>query len=128
MDERVLRSLPVDLLSQLAHEDVHGPVAVRRAPAPDSLEKLVPREYATLLAHPPAVDPGEHQVEHAHVWSLVTEPREPGLAVGDADRVEAGRFEVPRHAACDDVVVLDDQDFGHPGTKLSRHRRWFGAA
>ena len=57
--------------------------------------------------------PGEHQVEHADVGALEAEAGEPGLAVGDADRVEAGGLEVARHALGDDVVVLDDQDLRH---------------
>ena len=36
-----------------------------------------------------------------------------GLAVGDPDGVEAGRLQVPRHSAGDDVVVFDDQDLRH---------------
>ena len=68
---------------------------------------------ARLLDHLPAVEAGEHQVEDADVGALVAQPREPGLAVRDADRVEAGRMEVTRHPLGDDVVVLDDQDLRH---------------
>ena len=69
-----------------------------------------------LLDHAPAVDPGKHEVEHADVRMLVAEPREPGLAVRDTDRVEAGGLEMAGHAAGDDVVVLDDQDLRHSFT------------
>src|SRR4249919_239466 len=40
----------IDLLPELSHEHVHGPVAVRRATPPDALEEVVTREYATLVA------------------------------------------------------------------------------
>ena len=39
----------VDLLAQLADEDVDGAVAVRRPAAPDALQQLVPGEHAALL-------------------------------------------------------------------------------
>ena len=54
--------------------------------------------------------PGKHQVEHADVGALEAKAGEPGLAVGDAHRIESGGLEVTRHALCDDVVVFDDQD------------------
>ena len=50
VDERVLRGAPVDLLAKLAHEHVHGPVAVGRPTAPDALQELVARKHAALLA------------------------------------------------------------------------------
>ncbi len=68
---------------------------------------------ARLLDHLPAVEAGEHQVEHAHVGALEAQACQPGLAVRHADRVEAGRLQVSRHALGDDVVVLDDQDLRH---------------
>ena len=68
---------------------------------------------ARLLDHAPAVDAREHQVEDAHVGLLVAEPGEAGLAVRDADGVEAGRRQVARHALGDHVVVLDDQNLRH---------------
>src|SRR4051812_37699073 len=49
VDEIVLGRAPVDLLAQLQHEDIHGSVAVRRAPAPDALQELVARHHAPLL-------------------------------------------------------------------------------
>ena len=64
----------------------------------------------------PPVGPGEPQVQNADVRSLEPQPREPGLAVRDAERVEARVREVARHALGDDVVILDDQDFGHAAT------------
>ena len=82
---------------------------------------------ARLLDHAPAVDPGEHQVEDADVGALVAETREARLAVGDADRVEAGRLEVARHPAGDDVVVLDDQNLRHSRNDCGP-RRSSGAA
>ena len=68
---------------------------------------------ARLLDHLPAVEPRQHQVEHADVGPLEAEAREPGLAVRDADGVETGGLEVTRHPLGDHVVVLDDQDLGH---------------
>ena len=68
---------------------------------------------ARLLDHLPAVEAGEHEIEDAHVGSLEAQSREPGLAVRDTDRVEAGGLEVTRHALGDDVVVFDDQDGCH---------------
>src|SRR5947208_3473398 len=40
LDERMLRRVAVDLLTQAPHEDVDGAVAVRLAPAPDLLQQL----------------------------------------------------------------------------------------
>ena len=75
---------------------------------------------ARLLDHAPPVDAGEHQVEHADVGLLVAEPRKTRLAVRDADGVEAGRREVPRHALGDHVVVLDDENLRHGVHDASR--------
>ena len=44
---------------------------------------------ARRLEQPPAVEAGEHQVEHAHVGMLVAQPREARLALVHPDRVEA---------------------------------------
>src|SRR6478672_11297953 len=49
LDERVPRCLAVDLVAQLAHEDVDGAVAVPLAPAPQLLEQLVPADDAAPL-------------------------------------------------------------------------------
>ena len=68
---------------------------------------------ARLLDHLPAVEAGQHQVEHADVGPLEAQPGETGLAVRDAHRVEAGGLQMARHALGDDVVVLDDQDLRH---------------
>jgi hypothetical protein len=65
------------------------------------------------LDHAPAVELGEHQVEHAHLRALVAETCERRSAVGDPDRVEPGGTHVTRHAVGDDLVVLDDQDLRH---------------
>jgi len=46
----VARSAPVDLLAELADEDVDRSVAMRRATSPDTLEKLVAREHTALLS------------------------------------------------------------------------------
>ena len=43
------RGAAVDLLAQLADEDVDRAVAVRGAATPDALQQLVPREHAPLL-------------------------------------------------------------------------------
>ena len=74
---------------------------------PDSLA-------SRLLDHLPPVEAGQHEVEHADVRSLVTQPGEAGLAVRDPDGVEPGRLEMTRHPLGDQVVVLDDQDLRHP--------------
>ena len=68
---------------------------------------------ARRLDQLPAVELGQHQVEHADVGVLVAQPREPELAAADDDRVEAGRGEVAGHPVGDHVVVLDDQDLRH---------------
>src|SRR5581483_12453629 len=74
LDEGVTRRRLVDLLPQPPHEDVHGAVAVRLAPAPELLEQLVARCDASaiereLVEQPelrrgqlgaPAVDVGLH--------------------------------------------------------------------
>src|SRR5262249_41157920 len=71
---------------------------------------------ARLLDHERAIGTREHEVEDADIRSLEAESLDAGLAVRDGDRVETSRLEMPRHAAGDDVVVLDDQHLGHaPG-------------
>ena len=77
---------------------------------------------ARRLDQLPAVRAGQHQVEHADVRPLVAQPREPGLAVRDAERVEARDREVPRHPLGDHVVVLDDQDLRHAVESCSAER------
>ena len=79
-------------------------------------DPLVPRRLDQL----PAVDAGQHQVEHADVRLLVAEPREPLRAVADRDRVEAGGAEMPRHSLRDHLVVLDDQNFRHGSLIIGR--------
>ena len=68
---------------------------------------------AGLLDHLPAVDAGEHEIEHADVRPVVAQSREARLAVRDADRVEPRGLEVARHPLRDHLVVLDDQDLRH---------------
>ena len=46
---------------------------------------------------------------------LEAEPGEPRFPVCDTDCVEPGGLEVTGHPVGDDVVVLDDQDFGGHG-------------
>ena len=71
---------------------------------------------ARRLDQLPAVELGQHQVEHADVGVLEPEAREPELAAADDDRIEPGRDEMARHPVGDHVVVLDDQDLGHGPT------------
>src|SRR4051794_35365423 len=49
LDEGVLRLEDVDLVAQLADEDVHGAVAMRLATAPDLLQDLVPGDDAAAI-------------------------------------------------------------------------------
>ena len=213
------RRARLDLVAQLAHEDVHGAVAPGFPPAPDPLEQLVARDHAAALerqrveepelgrrqvdalavhvgldvervdqelldldrlaallglgahappgrrAHardellhgerldevvvgpdlermdavvlgaagaddhdrrpdsllaggleqPPAVEPREHEVEHADVGMLVAQARQARLALVHPDRVESGRDEVAGHPVGDDIVVLDDENLRHAG-------------
>ena len=71
---------------------------VLRAAGRDDDDRRPDPLRARLLDHAPAVDAGEHEVEDADVGPLVAEPREPGLAVGDADGVEPRGLEMARHA------------------------------
>ena len=51
------RCAPVDLLAQLADEDVHRAVAPRLAPAPEPLHELVARDHlAPVLGHNGGLD------------------------------------------------------------------------
>jgi len=95
-------------------ERVHA--VVLRASGGHDDDRCTDPFVSSLFDHAPAVDAGEHEIEDAHVWPLVAQPSEPGLAVRDADGVEPGCLEVARHPACDDVVVFDDQDFRHSAT------------
>ena len=82
---------------------------------------------ARRLDQLPAVDPRQHQVEHADVRPLVTQPREPGLPLVHPERVEARRREVSRHPLGDDVVVLDDQHLRHVKLDSARPGRARGS-
>src|SRR5581483_5429345 len=93
---------PVVLGAARRHDDDRGP---------DSLG-------ARRLDQLPAVELGEHQVEHADVGVLEPEPRESEVAAADDDGVEPGGDEVAGHAVGDHVVVLDDQDPRHVSTIL----------
>ena len=53
----------VDLLAQLADEDVDRPVAMRRTASPDPLQQLVPREHAALLPRNAGRDPATLRVD-----------------------------------------------------------------
>ena len=92
-------------------ERVHAVVlgAARR----DDQDRRADPLGARLLDQRPAVEAGQHQIEHEHVGPLVPQPCEADLARTHADRVEPGRVEVLRHALGDRVVVFDDQDLGH---------------
>ncbi len=72
-------------------------------------DPLLPGELDQL----PAVDPGQHEVEHADVRALEAQAREPGLALAHPQRIEPRRGQVPGHALRDDLVVLDDQHLRH---------------
>ena len=61
----------------------------------------------------PAVEPGQHQVEHAASGFSKRSRARPDLAAPDHDRVEPRGAEVTRHAMGDHLVVLDDQDLRH---------------
>ena len=61
----------------------------------------------------PAVELGQHQVEHADVRILEAETGQPELAAADDHRVVTCRHQVLGHPVGDHVVVLDDQDLGH---------------
>src|SRR5436190_11506115 len=49
LDERVPRGFAVDLVAELADEDVDGPVAMALPPAPELLQELVPADDAPAL-------------------------------------------------------------------------------
>ena len=68
---------------------------------------------AGLLDQAPAVEAGQHHVEHEHVGLLVAEAGEALLAARHPQRVEPGGAELAHDPLCDDVVVLDDQHLGH---------------
>jgi hypothetical protein len=65
----------------------------------------LPRALTTTIGVPMPSD--------ADVRPLVAEPRDPGLAVPDPQRVEPRVGEVARHGLGDELVVLDYQDLRH---------------
>ena len=68
---------------------------------------------ARRLDQLPAVELGEHQVEHADVRVLEAKPRQPELAAADQIGSKPAAREMPRHPVGDHAVVLDDQDLRH---------------
>ena len=96
------RGAGVDLLAQLADEDVDGAVAVRGAAAPDALEQLVAGEHAALVERERVDEPelGRCQLGAFAVDVRLDVPRvEPQLL--DVDLVAAARLlrAGPRRAA-----------------------------
>ena len=92
----------VDLLAQLADEDVDGAVAVRGAPAPDPLEQLVAGEDPALVERERVDEPelGRRQLRARAVDVRLHVARvEPQLL--DLDLLAAARLlaRVPRRAA-----------------------------
>ena len=77
---------------------------------------------ARRLDQLPAVDAREHEVEDAYIRPLVAKAREARLPLVHPQRIEAGRGEVPGHALCDDVVVLDDEHLRHAASILPSGR------
>ena len=61
----------------------------------------------------PAVEPWQHQIEHADAGLLVPEPCKTLLAVRHPHRVEPRGGEVAGHSLRDNLVVLDDEHLGH---------------
>jgi hypothetical protein len=91
----------VVLGSARAHDDDRGADAL----GPRGLDEL------------PAVETGEHEVEHAHVGTLVAQAGKPLLPLVHPEGVEPCRGEVPGDPVRDDVVVLDDENLGHCSTE-----------
>ena len=92
VDEFVGRCTPIDLLPELADEDVDGAVAPRQPPAPDLLEQLVARQHSALVAGEGIEEPelGGRQLDVLAV--------DVGL---EAPRVDAELFDLDRLAALD---------------------------
>jgi hypothetical protein len=61
----------------------------------------------------PAVELREHEVEDADVRVVVAQPAHGEAPVADDGDVVSGVPEVVGHPFCDQLVVLDDQHFGH---------------
>src|SRR4051794_39572254 len=101
------------------HEVVVGPdlqrvdAVVLGAAGADDDDRRADPLCARGLDEAPAVEPGEHQIEHHDVWRLVAQSRQANLASADGDRVEAGPRQVLRHRRGDHVIVLHDQNLGH---------------
>ena len=84
-----------------------------RAASADDDDRRADSFAADRLDDAPAVDAGQHQVEHADVRLSVAKARQAGLALVDDGRLEPGQREMLRHAAADDGVVFDDENAGH---------------
>ena len=111
------------------HEVVVGPelervhaVVLAAARADDDDRRADPL-VAHRLDQLPAVEAGQHQVEHADVRLLEAQACECEVAAVDADGVEAGGLDVPRDRLRDDGVVLDDEHLRHPGHPDARATR-----
>ena len=68
---------------------------------------------ARRLGHRPAVEAGQHHVDHGDVGALVAQLREAALAVLDPLDVEARMAQVLEHHAGHDGVVLDHEHACH---------------
>ncbi len=105
-------------------ERVHA--IVLRAARRDDDDRRADALAANGLDEVPAVEPGQHEVEDADVGVLEAEPSESLLAARRRGSVEPGGLEVLHHPACDDLVVLDDQDLGHRVPTIVGWRRKTG--
>src|SRR2546421_8541110 len=99
LDERVPRRAAVDLLAHLADEDVDGAVAVRLAPAPDALQKLVARHDPPALQGERVQQP---ELRRREAGGVAVDVRLHLIRVDaellDLDRLPAGRLLHPHTA------------------------------
>jgi hypothetical protein len=70
----------------------------------------------------PAVEAGEHQVEHADLRTLEAQPRERHVALANAERIEARLRQVAGDRVCNHVVVFDDEHAAHDSFRSSPQR------
>jgi hypothetical protein len=66
----------------------------------------------------PSVAARQHEVEHADIRMIEAEPCQALLATRGSRCVESCGLEMLHHPACDDLVVLDDQDLRHRGPTI----------
>ena len=75
---------------------------------------------ARRLGYRPAIEAGQHHVDHGHIGPLIAELGQAALAILDPLHLEAGMAQMLEHHTRNDGVVLDHEHASHASTVPAR--------